>query len=151
MSDRNIFTRKENLLLNTQGYLIGFLPLFSIFQIFYGNDGTIFYADIFFSVIFFISSIVSHNILKNLYQKIKKNPQIIVNYKNTIDKYSKKQSPYISFTLLITLIFFGLLFIIYGKISSIYSLMVIGFFMVFYGIAFSKISFLFFKQKHVNQ
>ena len=53
MSDRNIFTRKENLLLNTQGYLIGFLPLFSIFQIFYGNDGTIFYADIFFSVIFF--------------------------------------------------------------------------------------------------
>lgn len=151
MSDTNLFTRNENLLLNTQGYLMGFLPLFSIFQIFYGNDGTIFYADIFFSITFFISSIVSHNILKTIYEKIKKNPQIILNYKNTIDKYSKKQSPYISFILLITLVFFGLLVVIYGKISSIYSLMAIGFFMVFYGLVFSKISFLFFKQKHVNQ
>lgn len=148
MDNKNILTKKQDFLLSIQGYLMGILPSFSMFQIFYGKNSFIFYADIFLSIIFIVSSVVNHHILKDIYHKINQNPQLVENHQNIVKKYSKKQKPYIAFTLFTILILIGLLLIFYGKIYDIYSMIIIGLFLGFYGLLFSKKSFLFYKQPY---
>lgn len=147
IKDIDFFTKRQNLILDIQGYIIGISISLCVFQLFYGKSNIMFYIDIIFSIIFIISSVLSHIILRKFYKAIKGNPQYIDKHKDITNKYLIKPRPYKAFILLISLFLFGLFIMFLGIKHNIYLSITAGLFIIFYVFILAKESFLFYKNK----